>query len=160
MDLQQNLQFLERYQPMPNLPDESLMTIYKATTAFFYDHPDPRCISLFLHSFGDWEDWHIYESVQSVLCRFPKEMVLPHLKAGLRSPHYPVRLWCADTVRLFPDESLIPHLDALLKDEEIEIRLVSAAALERIGTLGARATAAHALCHETDEDVRNLLTLV
>ena len=151
------LEFLRQNQPMPDNPTPELLARYREATNFFYENPDPLCIPLFLHSFGNWEDLTIYESVQSVLRLFPAEKVVAHLPAGLTSPNGSVRSWCADTAILFPDPSLVAYIKDLLKDPAVEIRLPAAAAMEKINSPSAREAAAQCLKDERDEDVKEIL---
>ncbi len=160
MNAESLLQFLEDHQPMEDHPPAQVLKRYREATAWFFEHPNQACIPLFLHSFGHWEDPSLFESVQAVLRRFPKEQVQPHLLSGLASPHHAVRLWCSDTARLFPHNNLLPALSLLIEDEEVMMRLTVAAALEAIGSGGAREVAARALERETDEQVREILLSV
>ncbi len=157
VNTQDYLQFLEQRQPMMDDPPVEVMTRYKAATAHFYRHPDPACIPLFLGSFAEWGDFSVYESVQSVLCRFPKQIVIPHLIKAMASPHRAVRLWSADTARAFADDALAPALVQLLAEPGLDMRLVAASALECIDSDAARAAADQALKTEREEEVREIL---
>lgn len=151
------LDFLSQHQPMPDHPNPELMALYKEATSWFYNNPNKKCIPLFLTSFGDWEDLHVYESVQSVLSRFQPEDVIPHLKSGLQNDNETIRFWCCDTVRIFPDDSLVAYISPILESENSIVRYVAAAALEAIGSTYAKTVAAHYLLSETDEQVRDSL---
>jgi HEAT repeat protein len=145
---------------MPDAPGAEMLAQYKATTIWFYNHPDPACIPLFLNSFGEWRDWSLYDSVQAVIQQYSREEVLPHLVAGCSSKNEAIRLWCADTARLFPDEALIEPLAELLKETRIDMRLVAAAALECIDSPKTKDIAAAAIAGETDEEVRDILQMI
>ena len=155
-----HLRFLRAHQPMPDNPPPHILTGYKATTEFFYKHPEPEVIPLYLQSFAQWEDDRVYESVQSVLRRFSREKVVPHLKTGLTQTNPTIRFWCADTVRFFPDPSLADGLGLMLREGDVALRLVAASALEQIRTAQAARIAADAIRTETDEDVREILAAI
>jgi len=157
MQIREHLQFLKDHQPMPDEPDAEIMARYDAALDFFYRHPDPACIPLFLNSFGEWDDFTIYERVQYMLSRFPNATVVPHLLQAMASPHRGVRLWTADTACRFPDDALVPALTRLMKESGLDMRLVAAAALERIDSPAAQAAAASLLEQETEEEVREIL---
>jgi len=69
MDVTNALAFLERHQPLP--PDDQLsadlIREYDEVRKFFIEHPDPRCIPLFLNSFGDESCFGVYQLVEGRL---------------------------------------------------------------------------------------------
>ena len=155
------IQFLEEHQPMPDNPPGPLMEGFLATTRHFYDNPDPACIPLYLNALGEWDDYlSLYESIRTIILRFPKHVVLPHLKLGLEARNKPTRLWCADFACYLPDESMIPRLRRMLKEEDPAMRMVAAAALECIGTSAVCEVAEEALLGEDDPTVRAILNAI
>ena len=154
------LDFLKDHQPLPDHPPTRIMDRFKEILCFFYENPDEACIPLLLQAFSEWDDLTLYESVQSVIRKFPKGAVLPHLKAALMSPHYSVRLWCADTASHFPDRTLVPFLAKALEERSAEMRMASAVALEKIGDPSAAKAAAKALAGESDKEVREVLSAI
>jgi hypothetical protein len=113
MTKQYALQFLRSHQPMP--PDdewtEELAQQYDQVRHYFIENPDPVCIPLFLHSFGNRSGWGIYQLVDEVFQRYEPAEVIPYLKGALRSEHESVRYWTAQICLAFADERLIepPH---------------------------------------------------
>jgi len=160
MQPQDLLEFLRKNQPMPDTPDEERLALFRQATTYFYDHPMPECIPLFLNAFAEWEDWSLHESVQSVLKKFKPAQVIPHLKKGCGSLYPAVRFWCVDTARYFPDDSLLPELSEMFDEERVDMHLVAASALEALGSAAARALAARLLIRERDEGVREILEAV
>lgn len=115
------LQFLCNHQPMP--PDEEwteeLAKQYDQVRQFFINHPDPACIPLFLHSFGNRNGLGIYQLVDEVFQNYKPAQVVPHLTEALDSKHESVRYWTAQVCMDFPNERLIePVLKALKYSNE------------------------------------------
>lgn len=102
MNTNEALEFLRSHQPMP--PDSTLTTElsqkYNEVREFFEAHPDPRCIPLFLNSFGDGDGFSAYQGVDLVLLLFSHEQVLPHLLTALSSIHPGVKSWTAEIASL------------------------------------------------------------
>ncbi len=155
--LEEMLKFLRDHQPMPDHPTPQQWTLFKKATLYFYENPTEECIPHFLNSFGDWTNFEICESVQATLARYSHEEVVPHLLRALKSEHFSVRLWCADTARFFPDNRLLHQLERLLNEESLELRLCASAALEVNGSRKARLIAAKRLKIEEDDDVIDIL---
>ena len=157
MTLEQVLAFLRANQPMPNFPDPNRMQHYRDVVTYLHHHPDPACLPYLIHSFSAFADWKIYDRVQAVICCFRKSLVLPALIDGMKSPHFSVRFWSADTARFMPDEALIPHLEILLAESSPEIRMVAVAALETIDSPRVRYIVREALTREDDGDVVDVM---
>ena len=72
MTVEQGLAFLNAYQPMPDDTElsEELVRAYDEVRRFFIEHPDARCIPLFLKSFGAGDGFGVYQLVEDVLRHF------------------------------------------------------------------------------------------
>jgi hypothetical protein len=83
MDLVTAVAFLKQYQPLPDdealneLPD--VMNTYDETRKYFLENPDPVCIRLFLHSFGEGSGYGMYQLIEDVISKFEPELVVPQL---------------------------------------------------------------------------------
>lgn len=157
MNLSEALTFLAQNQPMPDDPPDDLFKVYREITEYLFNNPDPSCIPFLIGSFGRWDDWTVYDSVQSVLRKFPAKQVVPHLKAGLESDFENVRMWSGDSARYFPHPLLVEPLAQLMQNESAEVRLMASAALEMIEIPEVVRLAREQLPLETDEDVIDVL---
>jgi len=85
MTVDEGLAFLQTHQPMPDdtALSEELVRVYDEVRRLFIDHPDARCIPLFLTSFGDGDGFGVYQLVEDVLRHFSRDTVVPHLKKAL-----------------------------------------------------------------------------
>jgi hypothetical protein len=132
MEIADALAFLGQHQPLP--PDDqlsaSLIERYDEVRKFFIEHPDPRCIPLFLNSFGAGSGFGVYQLVEDVFRPFPPEAVVHLLKESLGSPHQSVRYWGAQIAMLFPALELLEPLEKLLDTADSDTRLFAAYALE------------------------------
>ncbi len=160
MTLAEALAFLKSQQPMPNDPEEPLLQRFRAVTHFLFQHPDPACIPLLLNALAHWDDWSLYDSVQSVLRQFKAQEVVPHLRVGLAHEREVTRTWSADTARYFPHPLLVEPLGRLLREDRVEVRLVAAAALELIPVPEVVQLAKAAVELERDEDVLEILRTI
>lgn len=151
------LSFLRENQPMEDFPNHEKMQTLRLATQFFFENPCEESIPLLLGVFAQWEDWSIYDSIQSVIRLFPSHVALPHIKAAMLSPHFNVRFWGTDTARFFPDPTLLPLLTPGLQDGNAELRLATAAVLELIKSDETRDMATRFLFGEKDGDVREIL---
>jgi len=135
MNKETALNFLRAHQPMP--PDDKLtkdlIKQYDEIIDFFIQSPDPKCVPLFLNSFGDGEGNGLYEQVEQVFYTFAASEVVPHLVKTLKSEHAGVRYWSAQIAMDYSVSELIDPLEQLLLNDEIdETRQFAAAALEDI----------------------------
>jgi len=70
MTTSEALSFLQAHQPMPD--DDVLdahpeiLQKYEEVRKYFVENPDPRCIELFLNSFGGWNGFGVYQLVEDV----------------------------------------------------------------------------------------------
>lgn len=152
MNLQDALHFLEAHQPLPDNAPPELIDQLKEVVVYLYENPNVACIPLLLRCFAEWDNWTLYDSIQSVLKLFPMEKVIPHLISGLKCSKT-IRLWCADTARYFPSNELIDALAPLLQEGSSDLRLVAATALENIEDPRVVALAVEHALHETDNEV-------
>jgi hypothetical protein len=124
MNKEQALQFLREHQPMP--PDEEwteeLAEQYAAVRQYFINNPDPACIPLFLHSYGERGGLGLYQMVADVFEQYSAEEVIPHLTKALSSKHRSVRYWTAQICMLFADEQLVEPVLNALKDSDEDTR--------------------------------------
>lgn len=157
MTNEEALDFLKAHQPLPDDPGEELLQRLRSATFCLFQNPDPACIPLLLNALARWDDWSLYDSVQSVLRQFKPAEVVPHLRAGLDHQREVTRSWSADTARFFPHPLLVEPLGRLLGESRPEIRLVAAAALEMIALPEVVKLAERALDTEEDEDVLEIL---
>jgi HEAT repeat protein len=134
MDVTKALAFLERHQPLP--PDDQLsaelIRNYDEVRKFFIEHPDSRCIPLFLNSFGGESCFGVYQLVEDVFRPFPPEAIVSHLKESLSSVHWPVRYWRAQIAMAFPAPELLEPLEKLLRAGDSDTRVFAACAIGRI----------------------------
>jgi len=156
MDVTNASGFLERHQPLP--PDDQLsadlIREYDEVRKFFIEHPDPRCIPLFLNSFGDESCFGVYQLVEDVFRPFPPEAIVSHLKESLSSVHWPVRYWSAQIAMAFPAPELLEPLEKLLRADDSGTRFFAACAVARICGEQRSAKAFEVLrsAHETETD--------
>ncbi|RZJ86949.1 MAG: hypothetical protein EOO60_12790, partial [Hymenobacter sp.] len=77
------LSFLQQHQPLPH--DEVLaqnlvlIEIYEEVRAHFTAHPDPRCVALFLNSFGGTDGLGVYQMVETALYPLDYDFVVQAL---------------------------------------------------------------------------------
>ena len=71
IDKEEALKFLEAYQPLPSDSELSkninILNIYNEVRKYFLTHYDPRCIPLFLNSFGGRNGFGVYQLIEDVL---------------------------------------------------------------------------------------------
>ncbi len=157
MTNEEALDFLNAHQPLPDDAREELLQRLRTVTSHLFQHPDPACIPLLLNTLARWDDWSLYDSIQSVLRQFKPAEVVPFLRAGLDHKRDVTRSWSADTARYFPHPLLVEPLGRMLGEPRSEMRLVAAAALEMIALPEVVALAKQALDTEEDEDVLEIL---
>ena len=152
------LAWLEQHQPLPN--DQDLTPAqgqtYHQVMTHFLRHPDPRCIPLFLRSFGGRGGWGMYQLVEDVLLCYSPQEVLPHLLGSLASPQTHVRQWSAQVATHFPDASLVSPLARLLADKDEDVKSSAIIALLQIPEQRVASILAVYAENESDEDLRSL----
>ncbi|UOR06463.1 HEAT repeat domain-containing protein [Hymenobacter aerilatus] len=153
MTTSEALAWLARHQPLPNDQDLTLQQghTYHLLLEHFSRHPDPRCIPLFLHSFGGRNGNGLYQLVENVILHYSPSQVLPHLQRSLISAQVYVRQWSAQVATHFPDDSLISLLAHLLADEDGDVKSSTIIALLQIP--GSRAASILAVYAENEPDV-------
>ena len=137
MDTEDALHFLAEHQPLPadDALSHELIDLYDAVRRHFVQHPDPRCIPLFLNSFGNGSGFGVYQVVDDVFLKHNPDQVLPHLQAALRSPHLGVRYWASQCAMDFPSPTLVPALKDLLRSngpDNLGCHYFAVAALEQV----------------------------
>ncbi len=101
---------------------EELAERYDAIRQYFINNPDPACIPLFLHSYGERGGLGVYQMVADVFEQYSPEEVIPHLTVALSSEHRSVRYWTAQICMHFADERLIEPVLKALQDSDEETR--------------------------------------
>jgi len=134
MNTEEALRFLRRHQPMSPTEElsDQLCEEYDEVRKYFEANPDPRCIPLFLGSFGEGDCHGVYQLVEDVLCKFDRSEVVPHLLRFLRSTETSVRCWSADMACNFPHQQLIEPLMSLAKEDDVDVRSAAIIALSQI----------------------------
>lgn len=146
MTTDEALAFLAAHQPMPATSefDEATVAQYDHIRHFFRQHPDSRCVPLFLHAFGEGDCHGIYALVDDTLRAHPSSVVIPHIAQALCSPIRSVRYWSAQIAMSHADESFIEPLSAMLNGasnslQDFDEQLAAADALDAIKSPRARA---------------------
>lgn len=134
MTTDEALDFLARHQPMPDDKSltQDLIDRYDEVRRHFLAHDDVRSVPLFLNSFGEGTGWGVYQLVEDVLRRYPREAVVRSLADSLASPHAGVRGWSLQIAMEYPDRSLAPHFKRLLSSDRPDERLWAAYNLEGV----------------------------
>lgn len=154
--------FLKKYQPMPNdnILSEELINQYDLVRKYFLNNPDEECIPLLLNSFGEYDGMGVYQLVEDVLLKFKHDKVVVHLKQSLKSKYNGVRYWSAQIASLFPDEVLINPLEKLLYSPQGDIRLATISALSSIDDSKVIKIIVNHLNNEKDSDVVEFINMV
>lgn len=150
MTIEQALAFLKAHQPMPDDTElsEELVRTYDEVRRFFIEHPDARCIPLFLTSFGEGDGLGVYQLVEDVLRHCSIDTVVPHLRKGLTNARRSIRYWNADIAANFPTSDLIESLAHLLTEDDEDMRSAAAIALGQIRDARAERLLRNALANE------------
>jgi hypothetical protein len=158
MTLEEAKQFLRSHQPLP--PDEfltqELIGTLDEVREYLLLHPDPECVPLLIGVIGAGSGYGVYQLIEDVLLKFPTELVVPHLKEGLRSPHGGVRCWSAEFAASFPSPSLVEPLAVLLRNGNYDEKSAALTALEQIQSPCTGEVARSFLAQETDEELRSI----
>lgn len=163
MTTEEALDFLRQHQPMPDDEEaaeevaQEIIDGYENARKHFLDHPDVRCVPLFLNSFGDGTGWGIYQMVDEVLWQFSEDEVVPHLLQALASPLVGVRYWNTQIAMDFPSPRLIPTLTHLVDDPDRGVRCFAIFALSLIPSSEVLPPLQHALATEKDEKERTTI---
>lgn len=153
------LNFLCENQPLPDDAElsEELITAFDEVRKHFIEHPDPRCLPLFLGSFGDGDGFGVYQLVEDVFRGFNPADVIDELKEGLGSPRRPTRYWSAHIAAEFPSDRLLRPLIDLLQGGDGDERSTAAIALKQINDSQANRALIEAAAKEQEPEVRELL---
>jgi len=159
MTREEALYFLNKHQPLPDDGDmdEDVISKYDEVRKWFIQHPDPRCIPLFLNSFGNGSGNGVYQLVEDVMAKHDASDVILNLRVALSSNRSSIRYWTAQIAASFPDEAFVQPLSSLLDDASQDIRYVAITALEAIGGDRVRELLLDALEKENDQDICDLL---
>jgi HEAT repeat protein len=159
MDTEEALAFLRSHQPLPpdTLITEELLKEYSEVRNYFRRSPDPRCIPLFLNSFGQGSGFGTYQLVEDVIKQFSADEVVPHLIAALQNGSSSVRYWCAQIAANFPQTELIDPLRDLLLNGDEDGRTAAVTALEFIRDDRVDSILQQALKRELSDYVREFI---
>ena len=153
------LDFLRKYQPMP--PDSELtnplIQYYDEVRKHFVDNPDPRCLPLFLQSFGEGDGLGVYQLVEDVFRGIDAAVVTRELQEGLVSRNAPTRYWSAQIAAAFPSAELCDSLCRMLQSSVEDERAAAAIALGQIKNPKALGALNRALTSETSPHIRGLI---
>jgi HEAT repeat protein len=151
--------FLRTHQPLPS--DEhlsrELIESYDEVRKLFLVNPDVESLPLLLGSFGDGSGFGVYQLVEDVIAKLPREEIIPHLERALGSPHKGVRYWSTQFAGRFPDPRLVQSLAKILGESDYDLRYAAMTALEQIGNRSALALLKERLELEVEEDLRDLM---
>jgi HEAT repeat protein len=158
MTTTQALAFLQQHQPLP--PDEMLaqnlvlIETYDEVRKHFTAHPDPRCVALFLNSFGDRDGLGVYQLVDSAFYPLDYDLVVRalfhQLEKGDTLPQS-VLYWNVNLCMPFVDVTLREPLARLLAHSDVDIRLAAIGALSLINDQRSRDILTKQLFVETDD---------
>ena len=153
------LDFLRKYQPMP--PDSELtnplIQYYDEVRKHFVDNPDPRCLPLFLQSFGEGDGLGVYQLVEDVFRGIDAAVVTRELQEGLVSRNAPTRYWSAQIAAAFPSAELCDSLCRMLQSSVEDERAAAAIELWLIKNPTALGGLNRALTSETSPHIRGLI---
>ncbi|BDI33598.1 hypothetical protein CCAX7_56490 [Capsulimonas corticalis] len=124
MNHEEAIDFLRRHQPMPCDEEltRELIDTYEEVRLFFMENLDPRCVPLFLNSFGEGDGLGVYQLVDFVIAQYPDDIVIPDLVRALQSPHKGVAYWSAQIAACFPSEASLPALTRLIQSDDPDLR--------------------------------------
>ncbi len=132
MKIEESLKFLSDLQPLADDSelDQKVIEKYDDVRRFFLQNPDPRCIPLFLNSFGKGDGLGVYQLIEDVLLKYSSIQVIPHLQKSLQHPLPNMRYWSVQIAASFISERLLEELIILLDDEfDIQYHAVLALSL-------------------------------
>ena len=158
------LAFLQAHQPLPDdngleqRPD--LMQTYHEVLQHLREHPDPQCIPLLLRSFGGWNGFGLYQTVEQVLYQFDEPRVVVALLQELEPPNWvnPCTLyWHVNLCTAFSHACLFDPLVVLLNHPLADIRYAVVYALSLQEAQRVVPVLQRQLAVEDDEDVTDAL---
>jgi len=158
------LAFLQQHQPLPTDEDlaQNLAIVeeYDRVIEHFSAHPDPRCIALFLKSFGGRNGLGAYELVPKALYPLPYDLVVEELAVNLEKALYLPTItlyWNVNLCTPFVDVALREPLAPMLLHEDSDIRMAAITALSLIDDHESRELLSDRLSKEKDADVIDFL---
>ena len=139
MTTSEALAFLQAHQPMPDDDrlgaQPELMATYDEVRKHFIQHPDLRCIPLWLNSFGGWDGFGMYQLVEDVFFQLDEQLVTQALLTNLldvtRLSAY-VLYWNVQLCLSFPHAGMLPALAQVLNHPLPDIRTMAVYALGQL----------------------------
>jgi hypothetical protein len=159
MTTNEAIAFLEQHQPLPPTSgiDDGLFRRFDEVRKFLSENRDDRCVPLLLNVFGDGDGHGVYQLVEDTILRFPEDLVIPQLVAGLRNPRSSIRYWNAEIAANYSRAELVAPLLACLRHGTIEERMAAVAALERNASSEVRQALENALVADLEKPVKDLI---
>lgn len=159
MNTESALNFLLEHQPMPDDSEltEDLIGRYDEVRKHFIANPDPRCVPLFLESFGAGDGFGVYQLVEDVFRRIDPDTVADALKRSLTHSRRPVRYWSAQIAAAFPSVVFCAPLVDMLSSGDEDERSAAAIALGQIQDARAIEALTRAEAAEKDPQMQVLL---
>lgn len=159
MTIQEAIAFLERHQPLPptRTVEEGLLQRFDEVRRYIGEVGDVRGLSLLLNAFGEGDGHGIYQLVESTVRRFPDDVVVPALRAGLTNPRGSVRYWNAQFSANYKRSELVQPLIELLWQGNVDERLAAVTALEGIDRPDVKRALQDALSAYMEEPVKELI---
>lgn len=120
----QALQFLSAHQPMPsdhNISDVQAQQ-YAEVLCHFLENPDIRCIPLLINSVSRETGLGMYERIEDVLLKQPRNDVITHLVSGLKSHDPGVRSRCCHWALALSAVELSTQIASLKTDTDQDTR--------------------------------------
>ena len=139
MTTSEALTFLQQHQPLPN--DEVLaqnlviIETYDEVIKHFAAHPDPRCVDLFLNSFGGSDGLCVYQMVENAFYPLNYDFVVQALRQQLNKADalpLSVLYWTVNLCTPFVDVTLREPLAHLIAHADVDVREAAITALSLV----------------------------
>jgi hypothetical protein len=159
MTVEEALAFLSQHQPMPSDRDapDGLFDRYNQVRRYFQEHPDVRCLSLFLGSFGNGNGRGNYQLVEDVFRRFGAADAIPRLNEALTFGTSAARYWAAQIACIYRSTDLVDGLAVCLRDRDPAVRYMAVVCLEQIGDAKSKEALRCLQNVESEKDIMELL---
>jgi hypothetical protein len=133
MTTEEALRFLAEHQPMPdtNVVSDQLLLQLNEVLEYFETHLDQRCIPLLLNVFGEGDGHGVYQMVGFVIRRYPKDVVVPHLRMSLRNSKPAALFWNTQIACGFQSVDLVEPLIEIAISDNDTLREIAMFALSR-----------------------------
>jgi hypothetical protein len=134
------LAFLKQHQPMPEdaALDEDLIRRFDEVRRHFEEHPDPRCVPLFIGALrSDSSGFGVYQLLDGLLAVHDQDIVVEALRAALRSPTA-ARSWAMEFACDYGDDELKQIAEGLLDDHDEDVRYWARAYVDEFYELSVR----------------------